>query len=86
MLTPSIAYYIGQIAGIGGDSEICLTNIRRITYQEYLKLRKETKQISNDYVNAVCDLSISLLNAGWDLGISNTKEHYEDLRSKYVKK
>ena len=34
-------YYIGTIAGTGGDDEICLTDVKALTRAEYLKLRKE---------------------------------------------
>lgn len=77
-------YYVGEIAGLGGDDEICLTNIRHISYKDYLRLRKETKQVSNDYVNAKCDSDVSLIKRGWSIG--TTVEKIEATRAKYLKK
>lgn len=77
-------YYVGEIAGEGSDDEICLRNVRRISYREYLRLRIETKQVSNDYVNALCDRYVSLLNGGWH--ICKTYEQVEEMRRKYTKK
>ncbi len=77
-------YYVGEIAGEGGDDEICLTNARRISYKDYLRLRKETKQVSNDYVNAICDRKLSWIYRGYDIGWS--EEEIEAMRSKYIKK
>lgn len=77
-------YYIGEIAGEGGDDEICLTNVRRISYKDYLRLRKESKQVSNDYVNAICDRSLRSIYRGYDIGRS--EEEIEAMRSKYIKK
>lgn len=77
-------YYIGEIAGEGGDDEICLTNVRRISYKDYLRLRKESKQVSNDYVNAICDRSLRSIYRGYDIGRSEAE--IEAIRSKYIKK
>lgn len=77
-------YYVGEIAGEGGDDEICLRNVRRISYREYLRLRIETKQVSNDYVNALCDRAVNMLNVGWH--ICRTYEQVEETRRKYTKK
>lgn len=77
-------YYLGQIAGEGGDDELCLTNLKRISYQEYLRLRKETKEVSNKYVNALCDRWLSLLRRGWQ--IYKTEEQIEETRRKYIRK
>lgn len=76
-------YYIGEIAGEGGDDEICLTNVRRISYKDYLRLKKETKQVSNDYVNALCDRKLRLIDRGFD--ICMTRDDIEAIRTKYVK-
>ena len=76
-------YYIGEIAGEGGDDEICLTNVKRITYKEYLKLRTETKQVSNDYVNAICDRKLRLIDRG--INICMSADEVESLRAKYTK-
>lgn len=46
-------YYIGEIAGEGSDNEICLSDVRQISLEDYLRLREETKHVSNNYVNAV---------------------------------
>lgn len=76
-------YYIGEIAGEGGDDEICLTNVKRISYKEYLKLRKETKEVSNDYINALCDRKLGLINRGFDIGM--TEQDVEVMRAAYTK-
>lgn len=76
-------YYIGEIAGEGGDDEICLTNVKRISYKEYLKLRKETKEVSNDYINALCDRKLGLINRGFDIGM--TEQDVEVMRASYTK-
>ena len=77
-------YYIGEIAGEGGDDEICLINARRISYRDYLRLRKETKEVSNEYVNALCDRWLNLLHHGWQ--ICKTEEEIEVIRNKHLKK
>ena len=77
-------YYIGEIAGEGGDDEICLRNVKRITYRDYLRLRKETKDVSNDYVNMLCDRKLRLINRGFDIGI--TEHDVEKMKAKYTKK
>lgn len=76
-------YYIGEIAGEGGDDEICLANVKRITYREYLTLRKETRHVSNDYINAICDRKLRLLGRGIDICMS--EEDVENMRTKYTK-
>lgn len=76
-------YYIGEIAGEGGDDEICLTNVKRISYKEYLKLRKETKEVNNDYINALCDRKLGLINRGFDIGM--TEQDVEVMRAAYTK-
>lgn len=77
-------YYIGEIAGTGGDDEICLSNVRQITYREYLQLRKETKDVSNEYINTLCDNKLSLIRRGWNIG--TTEEKIEAMRKKYLRK
>lgn len=76
-------YYIGKIAGEGGDDEICLSDVRRISYKDYLRLRNELKQVSNDYVNAVCDRKIRLINRGIDINM--TEDDVESMRKNYIK-
>lgn len=76
-------YYIGEIAGEGGDDEICLTNVKRISYKEYLKLRKETKEVSNDCINALCDRKLGLINRGFYIGM--TEQDVEVMRAAYTK-
>lgn len=58
-------YYIGEIAGEGSDSELCLTNLKRISYKEYLKAKKETKDVSNEYINFLMQREIRLANMGY---------------------
>ena len=57
-------YYIGEIAGEGGDGELCLTNVKRISYSEYLKAKKETRDVSNEYVNFLMKRDIRWLTWG----------------------
>lgn len=71
-------YYIGEVAGEGGDQEICLRKVKRISYRQYQKLRKEYRQTSNDIVNAICDRKIRLIRNGWQ--IEKTEEEIESMR------
>ena len=75
-------YYIGEIAGEGGDDELCLINLKRLSYKEYLKAKKETKDVSNEYIKALMQREINLANKGF-IGYSEerTKHKYE----KYIK-
>lgn len=77
-------YYIGTIAGEGGDDELCLSGVRRLPYKDYLRLRRETKEVSNEYVNALCDRWLDMLRGGWQIYM--TEEQIEAVRAKYVKK
>lgn len=61
-------YYVGTVAGYGGDDEICLVDVKELSYREYLKSLKETKEANNIIVNDICDTKIGLLKAGWNLG------------------
>lgn len=45
-------YFIGKIAGMGGDNEICLTEAKEITYREYLEAKKRYAKASNALVDA----------------------------------
>ena len=76
-------YYIGTICGTGGDNEICLSNVRRITRKEYLALRKEMVAVSNQVVNDRIDTRINLINRGYHIGY--TIEQLEEERKKYLK-
>ena len=72
-------YYVGTIAGWGGDDEICLTDVRQISAAEYRKLRIETKQVSNDIVDHIADRRCRLIRAGYHVG-SLTLEDVEEWR------
>lgn len=76
-------YYIGCVAGIGGDNEMCLTDVRQISKTEYLAKRKEMTAASNAIVNYNADRQIALINRGFDLGRSI--EQIEQYRKKYLK-
>ena len=76
-------YYIGTIVGTGGDDEVCLADVRRITYKEYVSLRKEMKEASNTVVNDRYDRKLSLLYRGFNVGM--TEEEIESERNKYLK-
>lgn len=71
-------YYIGVIAGFGGDDEVCLTNCKRISYREYLGYRKQMKDVNNDYVRAIIADKVNLINNGWNIGRTE-----EDVKQKY---
>ena len=76
-------YYIGVIAGEGGDkNEICLIDLKKITYAEYKKCLKSIDIIntSNDIVDFLADRRIELINSGWNIGA--TVENIELWRSK----
>ena len=75
-------YYIGTIVGTGGDDEICLSNVRRISYKEYLSLKKQMKEVSNIVVNDRYDQKLSLLYRGFNVGC--TEEEIEEQRNKYL--
>lgn len=77
-------YYDGIIAGFGGDGEVCLNNVRRITYNEYRTLKKVYKEANNAIVNYKCDLKLSLLRRGWTV-FPNTEKGIEELRNKELK-
>lgn len=76
-------YYVGTICGTGGDDEICLSDVRRITYNEYLMLRKGMIDISNKVVNDRINTRINLIKNGWLIGY--TIEELENERAKYLK-
>lgn len=76
-------YYIGTICGTGGDGEICLENVKRITRKEYLALREDMIAVSNQIVNDRIDTSINLINQGWVVGKSVADLEAE--RAKYLK-
>lgn len=76
-------YYIGTICGQGGDDEICLRNVRRISRNEYLSLRKEMVAVSNQVVNDRIDSKIDLVSRGWNIG--RTIEQLELERNMYLK-
>jgi hypothetical protein len=78
-------YYIGIICGTGGDDEICLRDIKRISYKHYLAMRKETKTTSNAYIKALIDSKISLINAGWHIGLKDADAVIAKY-AKYIKK
>ena len=77
-------YYIGTICGVGGDDEICLRDVKRITYRQYLKLRVKMVGISNQIVNDRIDSKIALIERGWSIGY--TVEQLEHERIKYLHK
>lgn len=76
-------YYIGTVCGEGGDDEICLENVVRITRNEYIKKLKEMKEASNAIVNYRFDRKINLINNGFNLGL--TEEEIEAERVKYLR-
>ena len=76
-------YYIGVIAGFGGDDEVCLTNCKRISYREYLGYRKQMKDVNNDYVRAIIADQINLINNGWNIG--RTEEEVKQKYSIYIR-
>lgn len=76
-------YYIGKIAGFGGDDEICLTDVRRVSRNEYLSALKETVDVSNLVVDCYADRMIRLIESGWNIGL--TVEDVEDFRISHKK-
>ncbi len=76
-------YYIGVICGTGGDGEICLRDVRRISREDYLVLREKMVDVSNQIVNDRIDTQINLINRGYILG--KTIEQLEDERRKYIR-
>lgn len=76
-------YYVGTICGYGGDDEICLENVTRISYKEYKSLRREMIDASNIVVNERYDRKLSLLNRGFNIGMSEID--IESERKKYLR-
>lgn len=76
-------YYVGTICGTGGDDEICLENVKRITYNEYRHMLKGMVNVSNQVVNDRIDTRINLINRGYHIGY--TVEQLEAERSKYLR-
>lgn len=76
-------YYVGTICGTGGDDEVCLADVQRITYNEYRRLRKEMKDTSNQIVNDRIDRSVRLVENGWHIG--KTIEQLEEERARYLR-
>lgn len=76
-------YYIGTICGTGGDDEICLSDVKQITYNEYRRLRKEMVETSNQIVNDRINTRINLIHRGFSIGY--TIEQLEEERVKYLK-
>ena len=76
-------YYIGEIVGTGGDDEICLKDVKRITFNEYRMMKKQSKDISNMIVSYYCDRMINLLNKGYCIG--RDENEIEEIRKEYTK-
>ena len=76
-------YYIGTICGTGGDDEICLSDVRRITRAEYLTYRKSMIEVSNQVVNDRINTKVSLIERGFSIG--RTIEQLEEERATYLK-
>lgn len=78
-------YYKGRICGeTGSDDEICLRDVERITYKEYLDLLKSKPIVyaSNNVVDAYADRQIRLANKGF---IGYSIEAAEEFRKTYRK-
>ncbi|KKB45118.1 hypothetical protein HMPREF1212_05286 [Parabacteroides sp. HGS0025] len=78
-------YYEGTIVGFGGDDEVCLGDVRKISYNEYRSLKSTYKEVSNALVNEKCDSLLSLLRRGWTV-YPNTVEGIEEMRNQMLKK
>ena len=76
-------YYIGEICGTGGDDEICLKNVTKITYREYCQKRKEMAEQSNLVVNYRYDRKLNLIERGFN--ICSTVDEIENERNKYLR-
>lgn len=76
-------YYSGVISGIGSDDEICITDIKRISYKDYIEMRKSLIAESNAIVNYEADRKLRSLYNGYNVG---TEEEIEAQRAKYLRK
>lgn len=76
-------YYVGTICGTGGDDEICLSGVKRITRNQYLEMRKSMIEVNNLIVNERIDRRISLIESGWHIG--TTIEALEEERKQFTK-
>lgn len=83
LLSAKKYYYEGIICGEGGDDEICLSDVRLISYKEYLHLRKEYVDTSNQYINYIFDRKIRLIEMGYNVGMS--VEDIENKRKEYLR-
>jgi len=76
-------YYIGVIAGFGGDNEICLEDVEEITAEQYEESLATYKEQSNAVVNCYADRWEALLDRGFNIG--KTYEDIEAFRNLYTK-
>lgn len=75
-------YYVGKVAGIGGDNEICLSDVTLISYQDYLKLRKNMVEASNAIVDYNADRKLRLAYNGYH---GYNEQEIEKYRKEYTK-
>ena len=67
-------YYIGTIAEeTGGDDEICLNNVRKLTKKEYESLLPQYTAISNAVANAYYNRSANLALKGYDIDLERAR-------------
>lgn len=80
-------YYVGVVAGEGGDDEICLADVVQISAREYRLMSQEADIIAatNIIVHAFADRSVDLLRGGWNLGRNTTLETIEEWRARNIR-
>lgn len=67
-------YYIGTIAeDTGGDDEICLNNVRKLTKKEYESLLPQYTAISNAVANAYYNRSANVASKGYDIDLERAR-------------
>jgi len=76
-------YYKGIISGIGSDNEICISDIKRITYKDYCNMRKDLIAESNLITNYYADQKLRLISKGFD--IKMTEDEIEKMRNNHLK-
>ena len=77
-----VCYYVGRIAGFGGDGEICLKDVRKITKRQYASMLKKCVEASNALVNYKADRDIDLIRGGWHIG--KNEERVEQYRREHL--
>ena len=75
-------YYVGDFAGFGSDGEVCLSNVKQITYKEYLRLRKESREETNRIAVERYNKSLRVYRKGfgeWSYMVGEQQKRLKDI-------